>query len=329
MTLRVWGWSADHSGCQAYRIRYPFEAISKARPTWGLGFATIIPKQAQEEADVIIAQRTCNDGPSALWQRWAKEGHKKLVYEMDDDLWNVDPTNERPYYFFKNPKIREAITRNIEVAHVVTVSTPELAQEVQDRTGHKNIHVVPNAVPAWLLDHEAEQNHFLGWGGSPTHHGDFAEVRNSLARFLKLNPSVSFHTIGMNYGEWMKLPENQLHFTGWIASPEEFFRSIDYSVGIAPLRDTVFNRSKSDIKYLELAALGIPTIASDVNPYRSIQHGETGLLVKRDHEWTRHLKYMLDHPEEVRRMGAAGKKYVRQFRTADHMAEKWIAAIES
>src|SRR3546814_14721972 len=71
----------------------------------------------------------------------------------------------------------------------------------------------------------------------------------------------------------------QCAFTKWVPTPEEFFRSIDYAVGVAPLSDTTFNRSKSDIKFLELAALGIPTIASDVAPYRSIRHGETGLQI--------------------------------------------------
>jgi glycosyltransferase involved in cell wall biosynthesis len=329
LNLRIWGWAADSSGCQAYRLRFPFVAMIKARQNWGVGLGTIIPPEAREEADVVIAQRTCNEGPSDLWARWAAEGKKKLVYELDDDLWNVDPTNEKPYYFFANPKIRAAIIRNIQLAHVCTVSTAELAEVVYDMTGHQNIHVVPNAVPADLLDHEPEQNHDIGWGGSPTHHGDFAEVRSHLARYLKRNPTKTFHTIGSDYGEWMKLPSEQCHFTGWLKQPEDFFRAIDYRVGIAPLRNTMFNRSKSDIKYLELAALGIPTIASDVNPYRSIVHGETGLLVKQDHEWGRYLHYLAENPDERQRLGANAKEYVRNHRTTDHTAELWIQAIES
>src|SRR3546814_13010934 len=97
---------------------------------------------------------------------------------MDDDLWNVDPANERAYYFFRDQDIRRRLVENIRVAYAVTVSTPELAEEVFQQTGHGNIHVIPNAVPAWLLDHEAERNHHVGWGGSPTHHGDFGPLRH-------------------------------------------------------------------------------------------------------------------------------------------------------
>lgn len=329
MSLRVWGWSADQGGCQAYRIRFPFVAIKAQRPDIILGWGTKIPEVARETADVIIGQRVCNPGPSDLWQKWAKAGDRKLIFEMDDDLWNVDPANERAYYFFRDMDIQRRLIQNIQVSHAVTVSTPELADMVHEKTGHQNIHVVPNAVPSWLLDHRAERNHHVGWGGSPTHHGDFGLLRHGLATFLKHNKGKTFHTIGMDYAEWMKLPPAQCHHTKWVPTPEEFFRTIDYSVGVAPLSDTVFNRSKSDIKFLELAALGIPTIASDVAPYRSIVHGETGLLVKDDHMWSRHLKSSVDDPEMFEAMGRAGKEYVRANRTTDCTAPLWTKVLES
>ena len=329
MTTRVWGWSADSSGCQAYRIRFPFAAMKELHPEMVFGFGTVIKPEAKEMADVIIGQRVCNDGPSKLWQKWAREGQKRLVFELDDDLWNVDPANERAFYFFRNPKIQANLKANIQAATAVTVSTPELAEMVHDKTGHTNIHVVPNAVPAWLLDHPATRGHHVGWGGSPTHHGDFGLLRHGLNTFLRRNPGKTFHTIGMDYGSWMKLPESQCVFTKWVPTPEDFFRTIDYTVGVAPLADTVFNRSKSDIKFLELAALGIPTIASDVAPYRSIVHEKTGLLVKEDHMWSRWLKASVDDSAMFEDLGRAAYDYVANNRTTLHTAPLWLGAIMS
>lgn len=327
--LRIWGWSADKGGCQAYRIRFPFDAMKAHRPDIVYGFGSVMPEVARETADVVVGQRVCNDGPSKLWQRWAKEGHKRLVYELDDDLWNVDPANEKAYYFFGNPKIRANMKANIQAAHAVTVSTPELAEEVFRQTGHRDIHVVPNAVPAWLLDHEAERNHHVGWGGSPTHHGDFGLLRHGMNKFLQHNRDKTFHCIGMDYASWMKLPPAQCHYTKWVPTPEDFFRTIDYAVGVAPLADNHFNRSKSDIKFLELAALGIPTIASDVAPYRSIKDGDTGFLVRNEHQWSRLLKASVDDPDLFARVGAAGKEYVRNNRTTAHTASAWLTALVS
>src|SRR3546814_8283247 len=135
----------------------------------------------------------------------------------------------------------------------------------------------------------------------------------------------------MDYGSWMKLPRDQCAFTKWVPTPEEFFRSIDYAVGVAPLSDTTFNRSKSDIKFLELAALGIPTIASDVAPYRSIRHGETGLLVKEDHMWSRWLKASVDEPEGFAEMGRVAKEIERaSWRTrGGQYVSSWVVACTS
>src|SRR3546814_263379 len=191
--LKVWGWSADKGGCQAYRIRFPLTAIKEYRPEVVIGWGGVIPEAARVAADVIVGQRVCMPGPSKLWQSWAKDG-RKLIFEMDDDLWNVDPANERAYYFFRDQDIRRRLVENIRVAYAVTVSTPELAEEVFQQTGHGNIHVIPNAVPAWLLDHEAERNHHVGWGGSPTHHGDFGlrseEHTSELKSLMRISYAV-------------------------------------------------------------------------------------------------------------------------------------------
>ncbi len=328
--LKIWGWAADNSGCQAYRIRFPFMAMKELYPTLVLGIGSTIRPVAKEVADIVIGQRLCMKGPSTLWQKWAKAGQKKLVFELDDDLWNIDPSNQKAYYYFRDMDLQRRLLENLAVAHVITVSTPELADVVWEKTKHNNIHVIPNAVPAWLLDHKPERNHHVGWGGSPTHHGDFGLLRQGMKKFLQHNRGKTFHTIGMDYAEWMKLPREQCHHTRWLATPEDFFRAIDYSVGVAPLADTVFNRSKSDIKFLELAALGIPTIASNVPAYnKSITSGQTGLLVKNDHEWGRMLKDTVDNPEFFVGMGILAKEFVAAKRTTTHTAPMWFNAITS
>src|SRR3546814_2221534 len=106
-----------------------------------IGWGGVIPEAARVAADVIIGQRVCMPGPSKLWQSWAKDG-RKLIFEMDDDLWNVDPANERAYYFFRDQDIRRRLVENIRVAYAVNVSTPDLAGEVVQKTGKGNVHEV-------------------------------------------------------------------------------------------------------------------------------------------------------------------------------------------
>ena len=64
-------------------------------------------------------------------------------------------------------------------------------------------------------------------------------------------------------------------FVGWLRT-----LAGEYDLAIAPLMDTDWTRSKSDLKFLEAAALRLPFLASDVEPYRNtLVHGNTGVLV--------------------------------------------------
>lgn len=84
------------------------------------------------------------------------------------------------------------------------------------------------------------------------------------------------------------------------------------------LRPHVFNQSKSWIKALEAAALGIPIVASDLLPYRGfIDHGVTGFLVKRDHEWGQYLRALVEDEAMRLEMGKAARE-----KAVDYTIEK-------
>ena len=54
-----------------------------------------------------------------------------------------------------------------------------------------------------------------------------------------------------------------------------------WDIGIAPLVDSPFNRSKSAIKAMDYAALGLPVLASDMPVFRgSLADGPGGMLVE-------------------------------------------------
>lgn len=310
MTKKVFGWMADRAGCGYYRIAQPLTQLAATgHDTW---HHTVMPDH-HTRYNVIIGQRVAQPGPTTTWQNLARAGQQFLVYELDDDLLNVDHTSTEAHAFFSQPHIRENIARNASMASAVTVSTEPLAERM--RVFNPNVHVVPNFIPAWLLDHTPPRNDgpvTIGWGGSGTHNMDFAEAAPQLRRFLDRNPHTEFHAIGTDYGTWMKLPQDRCRFTPWVADVEDFYRTIDYDIAIAPLRPHVFNQSKSYIKYLETAALGIPMITSETGPYaEAIQHGVTGFLVKRDHDWAAYLRALTNDAEMRHEMGAAAKAWAR------------------
>lgn len=287
-----------------------------------------IAKEIAQQDMTYIGQRTCNLSPSVFWQLLCKAGGR-TVFEIDDDLFNIHPSNQVAWKFYGNSAIRENLMDNARAAFRVTCSTEPLADKL--REFNPDVRVVPNSIPDWLLTHSPEKTDngkvTIGWGGSPTHAVDFEECQGMLKQFLNRRDDVEFHCIGSNYIEWMKLPKDKCRFTPWVASVPDFFRTIDYDIGIAPLRPHIFNRSKSHIKVLECAALGIPVIASDVYPYSNfIEHGKTGLLVRREHEWGKYLRLLTEDPAQRAEMGANARKAAAQY-SMSRLAPVWEEAI--
>lgn len=310
--LTVFGWAADQSGCGFFRLAGPFAGL-RAR-----GHKTAVSTQLHPDwkrtAQVIVGQRVTLVNPSGIWRDLHKQG-RRLVYEVDDDLLDVPPDNLEIHRFFGRADVRANIVANAALADLVTVSTEPLAEVM--RAHNPNVTVLPNCVPQWLTEHEPQrdpQKVTIGWEGSATHRMDLAELTGQLAQVLRRNPGTEFHAMGTDYGSWLHLPKDRCRFTTWMPSVFDFWRAVDFHIGLAPLRPHRFNRSKSPLRVLALAALGVPVVASNYGPYAEfVQHGVTGFLADRSHEWGKYLRELVNDPAMRAEMGAAARKQAKAW----------------
>ncbi len=79
------------------------------------------------------------------------------------------------------------------------------------------------------------------------------------------------------------------------ASLEEYYNFLSHlDIGIAPLEDTPFNRSRSDVKFLEYAAHGVVPVVQATGPYLlSVKSGKTGLFFRTTDELIATLDFLL------------------------------------
>ena len=69
-------------------------------------------------------------------------------------------------------------------------------------------------------------------------------------------------------------------------------------------------------------------VATDCEAYRGfVRHGETGFLVKYDHEWGRYLRALVNDEAMRTEMGAAAKRQAAQH-TIQARYGDWVAAFE-
>lgn len=329
--LDVFGWLADHTGCGTIRLKQPLTALAEER---GLttDFSERMSTKDRPLPKTFVGQRVCKDAPSSLWFGVGiRKDRPRMVFEVDDDLWNIDPTNARAFEWFTkgiaqdDGTVHNVVTnlrRNIAVADYVTTTTEPLAELLSNY--NDNVHIIPNYIPRWVTEWDRPKRDTLtvGWGGSGTHSMDWAAEGPQIKRWLTRNSKIPFRLIGAGDGRSVGLPQDQVSAVGWIDSVETYWKTIDYDIGIIPLKHHVFNQSKSHLKFLENSALGIPTIASDAGPYsRSIVHGETGYLVKRDHEWAKYLNILVNDEAARTEIAANAKAWAMTQILEDHLDE--------
>ena len=99
------------------------------------------------------------------------------------------------------------------------------------------------------------------------------------------------------FGDWKKLP-------AMIAETD---------INLAPLEDTVFNRAKSENKWVEAALVKVVTVASDVGAFHDcIEDGVNGILCQSQEEWETALSHLIEDEADRKRLGTAAYNYCRE-----------------
>lgn len=283
-----------------------------------------------EEFDAFVGQRAGNYEGLGYWRK-LRAGHNRLVYENDDDVFDLSLENPA-YADFARLDVRAALQAYMTYSDLVTVTTEHLADVFGEYSAGRPV-VLPNFIRNFVLDlpREDHRRMRLGYMGASSHGRDVELATEPVRRFMRQNPNWELNLLGSDYRASFRVPRDRMNLVTWthiLDDDEKFYRAIDFDVAIAPLLDTGFNRSKSYIKALEYNARGIPVIASDVRPYREfIQHGVNGFLVKKPHEWGSYLNMLATDDDLRENMGKQGKEVAAQY-TIEKNWKLWADAYE-
>jgi glycosyltransferase involved in cell wall biosynthesis len=345
--MRVYVYPADTTGCGSYRLIWPAEALRAQ----GHDVRVVVPKNrrgsslnggldadgnlidvfAPDDADVMVFQRPTH-GPLSQAVPLLRRKGVAVVVDMDDDLTCIHPHNVawtsmhprpgvgRPDHSWHNAS---AACRD---ATLVTVSTPAL---LRTYAPHGRGVVLANCVPARYLDVPHVDSPVIGWGGSVhSHPDDLQTVGSSIARLTR--DGHRFAIVGDGVGVRAALgldadPEATgfVELDGWPAA------LAGLGVGIAPLADTRFNAGKSWLKPLEMAAAGVPWVASPRADYRRLHALGVGLLADKPRDWHRQLAKLAADERRRAELSAAGRAVAADLPiegNAWRWAEAWAEA---
>lgn len=312
--MRVAVYPADAGGCGFYRVIWAAQALAnqgadvdvalpwdpperQLQAAWTTdrnGVETVVDVIAPD-ADVVVLQRPLAARVAGAVETLQRKG-LRVVVEIDDDFTSISRRNVswRPVDPARNPnRNRNHLARACAAADLVTVSTPALAAVYG---AHGRVAVVPNCVPQHYLGIEAEPHDdvFVGWSGSmETHPDDLQVCGHGVARALAAT-GARFGVVGTGAGV-----QRALHLadapiaTGWSALLAYPHNLAELDVGIVPLESSRFNEAKSWLKGLEMAALGVPFVASHTGPYRALAAMGAGVLADGPRRWEGIVKRMV------------------------------------
>ena len=205
---------------------------------------------------------------------------KPIIYEVDDLLMAMPPNNpNRDFAIQCRPFVLDVMQK----AAAITVSTEALKAELLQ--WNPNIYVLPNLIDERLWA-QTQRPHagpvVIGFTGTSTHGDDLRMIEDAFIQIsAKHGQGVAFQFMGCVTDRLARLPGAKV--TGFTPDYESFAKALQTTpmdVAVVSLEDNLFNRCKSNIKWLEYSACGIAGIYSDLPPYnRCIRHGQTGLLV--------------------------------------------------
>jgi hypothetical protein len=277
------------------------------------------------DCDVAVFQRVCRRDIVDCIPSWQRQG-TAVVMDVDDLLSAVDPGN--PAFAAYHPSSAAENWHHLEracrMADMVTVSTPALAEHYGR---HGRVRVLRNCVPEWYLRVDtktvAGTHPVLGWAGRvEVHAADLAVVGPAVAQALR-QTGATFRAVGDEATlTALGVRGEVVPFMPFAEYPAEVAR---LDVGMAPLADTAFNRGKSALKPLEMAALGVPFVASPLPEYARLAELGAGYLASRPRHWLAGLRRLLTDAEYRAERAGRGREVAAGLTYEGH-AENWATA---
>ncbi len=254
--------------------------------------------------------------------RLARNKGVRIIADIDDYLWEANGWSKKRLM---------GITKSLKECNLITCSTFALRDILSTMFPFIPIIILENTAPRHNNKNQLSKSDNLiriGWTGAPWTRKEDIEVLKPLADWVQTKQNIKFMHIGhleqrMSFANALSIPESMVEKYP-IQSHTKYIESIDFDIGLAPLKDNAFNQYKSPIKVIEYSSLGIPWIASNLLPYREIciKWGWRGRLCSKPEDWIELLNPLLIEARRLKE-GKLLKDLCHIHSSYDRGVEQW------
>ncbi len=277
MMVAMYGYGDNDSGLSDWEQRFAQEKIIREQ------VYKII-----DASDVTVIGYLHTPIVFALAMMLVDKFGKKLLAEIDDEIISTPTYNPAFKGGFTPGHMGERVVmEHLKISSGVITSTDFLKKLYKKY--NKNINVIPNCIDfnKWNMPNKNNGKRIrIGWIGGGNHEQDLEVMKEVIPRINNKYKNVEFYFVH-GVPKYIKdmcgtFNMGRVKYTTKWASIENYpqhVASFGFDIGIAPLQQNKFNQAKSNLRWLEYSTLGIPTVATQIEPYnRSISHGTTGFL---------------------------------------------------
>lgn len=247
-----------------------------------------------------------------------------VLFEVDDYLHGIRKLAHHDFVEFFNKAALRDWELCMGACDGMIVSTEALAKRY--RRFNRRIYVCENGIDVgrYQLTRPPRDTITVGWAGGTGHRKVVAEWMRELARVMHERPDVNFVSVGQPFAdpfirEFGPLRATSVPFTMVDNYPAAM---AGFDIALAPAGGDAFFQCKSDLRWVEAAALAIPTIA-DPRVYPKIRDGETGFHARDGRYAMTVLRRLLDDPDLRARVGDRAREEVCAARDMRYAAHQW------
>ncbi len=333
-----------------YRVHHHAEQTRLAG--WHVSFIPIAEWRAATQlnsVDLIYIHRLPLSQRTIPILAAARRARIPVIFDSDDLVWDV---RERHYNYLARHYHRREIARMLiftlrmrllmQQVRAFVFSTDYLAHLAR-QTFRQPAFVHQNALSADQIArstkaYAARTTHnsspIIGYfsGTARVHDEDLATIAPALATILQQMPQTRLRLVGdVALANELSDPAlgaqiERRDMVHWQQLPGEIAQ---VDINLAPLVDNPQRRAKSAVKYLEAAAVGVPTVAVDMEPYNTVMRAdETGLLANASGAWRAALLQMARNSSLRQAMGERARADVLAHHTNAQRAADFVTLIE-
>jgi hypothetical protein len=261
-----------------------------------------------DDVDVLFVHRYCDERALRLAEE-AKAAGAAVVWDNDDDMGSM-PKSVASHKHFGGMAWERRLAqmrRLFRLADLVTAPSRVLAARFEE-WGAPATDITENYLPdpQHAIERRPHEGIVIGWVAGLEHAMDVQAlpIVAALQHALDEREHVRVVSVGLRLG----LRGERYEHIGRIEPVRLSTRLADLDVGIAPLADTAFNRSRSNVKLKEYALAGTPWLASPIGPYADMGERQGGRLVA-DDSWYEALVRLIDKPRERRKLAKRAARW--------------------